>query len=121
MLSAEEAALLRKVFGIEDVKPKSEATEAGPEVVETQARRRHALQRKEPAPAGRYWVDVFGANRTSMAKWFKVFGPMGVTVRANESWKGARRPTIATGICSSTPQVRLPVVWDAVTFGYPTC
>jgi len=47
------------------------------------------LQRKRPAPRWPILVDVFGANRTSMAKWFKVFGPMGVTVRANESWTGA--------------------------------
>ncbi len=79
------------------------------------------LQRKNPLPAGRYWVDVFGNNRTSMAKWFKAFGPLGVTVRSVESSTGATPGDNRDWyLFEYTPKYGLPVVWDATTFGFPT-
>jgi hypothetical protein len=79
------------------------------------------LQRKNPLPDGRYWVDVFGDKRAPMAKWFKAFGPTGVLVRTNESFAGTganARDWYLFEVAQKYPTV--PVIWDVAQYGYPT-
>ncbi len=70
-----------------------------------------AVERRNPLPAGVYWIDVFGANREKFAAWTRANK---VHVSKTESF-------------DSTPprdwlkfEVTTPVPWDAKTFGFPT-
>lgn len=74
------------------------------------------LQRANPLPAGRYWIDVFGDNRDKLARWFSTNRD---TVDAQE--------TESFDATSDFPardfyifKVTAPTPWDAVTFGFPT-
>ena len=72
-----------------------------------------ALERRNPLPAGTYWLDVFGANREKLAAWRREHAAS-VRVVASESFE------------SDPPRdwvkfvVSVPVAWDAKTFGFPT-
>lgn len=75
-----------------------------------------ALMRQNPLPPGRYWIDTFGDNRDKMVTWVNTQGAA-VQVADTESFDAT----------SDFPardfyifQVKNPVPWDAVTFGYPT-
>jgi len=71
------------------------------------------LERRNPVPPGRYWLDVFPPNIATITAW----------TRAN---KGAVR-VVSTEFFDSTPprqwlmfDVLEPVPFDQLTFGFPT-
>ena len=73
-----------------------------------------ALERRNPLPPGRYWIDVFGDNRPRFTTWARQ-QKASVKVRVTES-----------DVNSEPPRewhlfdVSAPVPWDAQTFGFPT-
>ena len=74
------------------------------------------LMRQNPVPAGRYWIDTFGDNRSKMAAWATT-NQATVQVEDVESFEensgGPARDFYIFKVTAPTP-------WDAITFGYPT-
>lgn len=77
------------------------------------------LERRNPLPVGRYWLDVFEPNIPAWSAW----STGKVKVRASEYFAGSD----ASVFSDKQParqwvlfEVAKPVAWDAKTFGYPT-
>lgn len=70
-----------------------------------------ALERRNPLPPGRYWLDVFGSNRARFAQWVKT---PSVHVDSTQSFESdpPRNWYLFT--------VNAPTEIDNKVFGYPT-
>ena len=75
-----------------------------------------ALQRDNPLPPGRYWIDVFGEDLQSQFSRWNLDNASSVRVVAVEHFE-------AIGGFKSRDwilfDVSLPTDWDAVMFGFP--
>lgn len=72
------------------------------------------LERRQPLPPGRYWVDVFGDKRAQFSFWLET--SPGVMILATESFPANGGPERDWYLFKTT----MPVAWDALNFGYPT-
>lgn len=95
-----------------------------------------SLEKTNPMPSGRYWIDVFGKNIPSAAQWFKGMSGLGVTVNATETFVPTPQEVLLEkGPFASQDDIQgmtrnwylftvspnpVPVTWDQATFGFPT-
>lgn len=70
-----------------------------------------SIERRNPLPAGRYWIDTFGDNRPAFADWSKSSGVKVVTTQSFDS--DPPRDWFLFTVAS-------PLPFDAVKFGFPT-
>lgn len=80
------------------------------------------LEKDNPLPPGRYWVDVFGLNIPKADDWFKTMAAVGVHVDATEHFEATEVPNVRNWyLFTYKPNGTLiPPVWDQKTFGFPT-
>ncbi len=81
-----------------------------------------ALERRNPVPPGRYWLDVFGDNRSLFMQWLKAANSdsAGNFVDNVVPVKYEQYPDEGAGRDWHLLEVKRPVAWNAVLFGYPT-
>lgn len=84
------------------------------------------LERRNPLPAGRYWIDVADPRRTDFTTWLAV-NKDSVHVTNTEASEGPPASdfyifTVAESVSvpGGTGTINVPVQWDAVSFGFPT-
>lgn len=78
------------------------------------------LERRNPLPAGQYWVDVFGLNIPKADRWFKAFSGLGVHVDSTQHFEATSLPEVRTWYkWTYTPLFDSPVIWDT-SLGFPT-
>lgn len=84
------------------------------------------VERRNPLPGGRYWIDIFDSKRSAFETWAAV-NKDSVHVEVTEShdtnpprdfyiFTVAERVAVPGG----TGTIAVPVQWDAATFGFPT-
>ncbi len=94
------------------------------------------LEKTNPIPAGRYWVDIFGKNIPSAAQWFKAMSGLGVKVIANQSFVPTPQEVLLEkGPFATQDDIEgmtrnwylftvsvnpVPVVWDQPRYGFLT-
>ncbi len=79
-----------------------------------------ALERDNPVPPGRYWVDIFGLNIPSAAAWFKAMSGLGVHVDATETFPAMTVPETRNWYLFTVKANPVPVVWDQPRYGFLT-
>lgn len=86
------------------------------------------VERRNPLPAGRYWIMVFDDKRQKFVDW-RTINKDSVFVEATESFiEGEQHPhdfyifrvSESVKVPGGTGTISVPVTWDATTFGFPT-
>ena len=84
------------------------------------------VERRNPLPAGRYWVDIFEPQRVAFETW-RAVNKDSVKVEVTET-HGSNPPreffifnvVERVAVPGGTTTIEIPVQWDSVTFGFPS-
>lgn len=75
-----------------------------------------ALERRQPLPAGRYWIDTGGQRTIVLAGWLQTYQTIGLAkVERSEGYGIEAKPQLWTLFRTSQP-----LVWPGAFLGYPT-
>lgn len=81
------------------------------------------LEKRNPLPAGQYWIDVFGLNIPKFDAWLRSFGPFGVHTDATQHFEAPNVQSVRNWykftFKPAFEGAEAAVVWDT-TFGFPT-